>query len=184
MTSAPASAPVVVLADGDDASGMAAMLAGLLESNVRDFPSRRRVASRVRGDVVFDTVDRDATVTVSFGSEVIEVRDGAAPGAPVIAAPWLAMAKVCSGTMSPWAAWRGGELKVANLHRAPIAAAASSWAMSVPASFYEDAEGAGADGQRSRGQALRAPVAIGVGLGVVAVVVVLASRQRRSKRSG
>jgi hypothetical protein len=181
--------PAVVLADGDSASGMAMMLADLLESNVRDFPSRRRVATMVRGEVVFTAADRDVSVTLAFGPGSIEIRNGALPGAPVIAAPWLAMTKVCSGTLSPWVAWREGQLKVDNLRRAPLAAAASSWALSVPASFYEQADGAGAGaaGEPMRRRTLRdarIPIVIGVGLGVVAVVVVVAGRKRRSNRIG
>jgi hypothetical protein len=180
-------APAVVLADGDGASGMAMMLADLLESNVRDFPSRRRVATLARGEVVFTAADRDLSVTLAFGPGSIEIRDGAQPGAPVIAAPWLAMTKVCSGTLSPWVAWRDKQLTVDNLFRAPLAAAASSWALSVPPSFYEQAGGAGSAVEpvpRSARRGARIPIVIGVGLGVVAVVVVVAGRKRRSSRAG
>ena len=178
--------PAVVLADEDNASGMAMMLADLLTSNVRDFPSRRRATRLARGEVVFSAADHDTSVTLAFGSGRIEVRDGASTDAPVIAAPWLAMAKVCSGTLSPWAAWRSGDLKIGNLRRGPIAAAASSWALSVPASFYA-ADGAsatpaagGSTGRRSASR--RFSIAAGIAVGTLTVGVILVVRHNRRSR--
>ncbi len=180
-------APAVVLAEEDSASGMAMMLADLLASNVRDFPSRRRATRLARGVVVFSAADHDTSVTLAFGSGRIEVRDGASADAPVIAAPWLAMAKVCSGTLSPWAAWRSGELKIGKLRRGPIAAAASSWALSVPASFYA-AGGAlptpaasGSTGHRLASRRLLIAAAIVAGTLTVGVILVV-RHNRRSQR--
>ncbi|MEI8239194.1 MAG: hypothetical protein WCI22_07195 [Actinomycetota bacterium] len=131
--------PAVALADDDAASGMAAMLADLLTSNVHDFRSRRVVARAARGVVVFTAADRQLSVTLLFAKRTIEVRDGVTPGAATVAAPWLVMAKVCSGTMSPWRAWRDGDLKISGKRVSPVAAAAS-WALSVPSSFYDEAD--------------------------------------------
>ena len=65
-----AAAPVVVVPGGEDASGMATMIAGLLADNVRDFPSRARAARLARGAVVLQATDRGFAVTLSFGRGV------------------------------------------------------------------------------------------------------------------
>lgn len=140
-------APAVVLSDGDESSGLATMLAELLEANLRDFRGRRRVATLVRGDVVLTAADRAMSVTLSFGPDVIAVRDGAEPGAAEVAAPWLSMARVCSGTVSPFTAWRAGELEVHRLRGTPIIAGAS-FVLSVPRSFYDAADGVSGTGRR------------------------------------
>lgn len=129
-------APQVVLAGGEDASGLACMLADLLEQNLADFPRRARVAAFTRGDVVLTASDRDLSVTLHFGDGQVLVTDGAAPGAPALAGPWLEMAKVCSGRTSPITAVRGRALRITPGHN-PIALAGAGFALSVPPSFYE-----------------------------------------------
>jgi hypothetical protein len=162
----------VVLRDGEEASGMATMLGGLLEENLRDFPSRARVARLLRGPVVLTASDRDVSVTVDFRSGVVELRDGVEPGAPVVAGPWLTMTRLCSGQGSPVAAFRSGDVTIRNYRRAPVAAGAG-FVLSVPASFYGD-EAAGADTAR---------VAVAVGAGVVVTgVLVLVARRRLCHR--
>ncbi|HMV74755.1 MAG TPA: hypothetical protein PKB00_09300, partial [Microthrixaceae bacterium] len=104
------SVPPVVLRDGDDASGMALMIAGLLEDNLRDFPGRARVAARTRGSVVLTASDRDVSITVTFGSDGVEIADGARPGVAAMSGPWLTMSRVCSGRITPWRAIRDREL--------------------------------------------------------------------------
>ncbi len=130
-------APQVVLADGDDASGLACMLADLLEQNLRDFPRRARVAALTRGDVVLTASDRDLSVTLHFGDGRVVVTDGVAPGAPALAGPWLEMAKVCSGRTSPIGALRARALRITPGHH-PLALAGAGFALSVPPSFYEE----------------------------------------------
>jgi hypothetical protein len=93
-----------------------------------------------RGRVVLTASDRDVSVTLTFRSGVVEIRDGADPDAPVVAAPWLSMANICSGRTSPQAAWWDGDLRVRRLARSPLATAAASFVLSVPAAFYEDAD--------------------------------------------
>ena len=96
--------PNVRLAAGDRASGLACMLASLLQDNLRDFRSRSFVARFTRGDVVLLASDRDIAVTLSFRPGEIVIEDGAVLGAPVLAGEWLDLAKVCSGQRSPIAA--------------------------------------------------------------------------------
>ena len=86
--------PAVLLEAADQASGMAQMLGGLLEDNLRDYPIRARVASRTRGKVVLTASDRDLSVTLTFGDGQVVVSDGAADGAPLLAGPWLELAKL------------------------------------------------------------------------------------------
>jgi hypothetical protein len=166
--------PQVVLADGDDASGLACMLADLLEQNVGDFPLRARVAALTRGDVVLTASDQDLSVTLQFGAGRVIVRDGAVPGAPALAGPWLEMAKVCSGRSSPIAAVRERALRISPGHN-PIALAGAGFALSVPPSFYE-----GGVARRAR-QRRTTLIAVVLAAGVLGVLVVLLA-QRRSVR--
>ena len=131
------SGPSVRLAAGEGASGLACMLASLLQDNLRDFRSRSLVARFTRGDVVLLASDRDIAVTLSFRPGEILIEDGAAPGAPVLAGEWLDMAKLCSGQRSPIAAVTSGELRVTP-GRKMLAAAGAGLALSVPKSFYEE----------------------------------------------
>lgn len=164
----------VVIADEDDASGMATMLGGLLGDNLRDFPSRARVARMLRGPVVLTASDRGVSVTLEFRSGRVEVRDGSEPGAPEVAGPWLMMTKLCSGLMSPIAAVRSGEVGLHHVARAPLAAGAG-FVLSVPPSFYEADDPAAQQARRRRRR-----VRVAVVVGVVAVVGVLMMRSRRS----
>lgn len=170
------SAPEVVLADGDEASGMASMLAGLLEDNVRDFAGRARIASKARGSVVLRADDRDVAVTVSFLPGRVEVRNGAEPGVTVVAGDWLAMAGLCSGQLSPLKAVKDRDLAVKPGKHLP-AAAVAGFVLSVPESFYdEEGDGAKAAGDRNR------QIAIGAGAAIAGLVVVAAIRRRRRRR--
>ncbi len=160
--------PCLVLLDGEQASELAVMVGGLMEENLRDFPSRQRVAARVRGAVVLTASDRDASVTLRFGPGVIEVLDGTEPGAPIISGPWLTLTQTCSGQGSPLQAWRRGELRVQNHLNASLAAVVL-FVLSMPASFYGEA--------RNR----RSLVSLAVGaVGLGAVVALVAAARRRS----
>lgn len=130
-------APTVVLTDGDDASGMASMLAGLLEDNLSDFPGRARVARTIRGGVVFTAADRDMSVSITFLGNRIEVSDGVTTGATMIRAPWMTMAKLCSGQISPVRALIDRDLAI-SFGRSPLAAAGASFVVSVPPSHFGD----------------------------------------------
>jgi hypothetical protein len=132
-------APQVVLRDGDDASGMATMLAGLLSDNLRDFPGRARVAAQIRGALVLTASDRDLSITISFRRGDVEVADGTLPGAPTMAGPWLAMSRVCSGRISPLRALIDRELTLGPGRRIWMVPA-GGYVLSVPASFYGDTD--------------------------------------------
>lgn len=186
------SVPLVVLRDGDDASGMAVMIAGLLEDNLRDFPGRARVAARTRGSVVLTASDRDLSITVTFGSDGVEIADGARPGVAAMSGPWLTMSRVCSGRITPWRAIRDRELAL-GWGRSVWALPAAGFVLSVPASFYEDAsvgsaaDGAGAgDGRGSAADRRVVAVAVVAGATVAvvggSVLIARASRRRRRRR--
>ncbi|MBI2168418.1 MAG: hypothetical protein HYU28_02800 [Actinobacteria bacterium] len=125
----------VRLADGDDASGLAVMVADLLADNVREFRGRAAVARVARGDLVLNASDRDVSVTLSFRPGEVVVSNGAAEGAPVLAGPWLDMAGVCSGRTSPVAALLRRRLRVTRGDRMSVVPA-GGFTLSVPASFY------------------------------------------------
>ncbi len=165
--------PAVVLADGDEASGMATMLGGLLEENLRDYPGRARVAGLARGDVVLTASDRDISVTVSFRGDEVVVANGPAAGAAALSGPWLEMAKLCSGQVNPVKALARRELSIAPRGRLD-AVAAAGYVLSVPVSFYGDAEALATLGRRRRRTA--------VGVLVVGVAVVVLVRRRRRRR--
>lgn len=137
MSDEEAGHPRVVLRDGDDASGMATMLAELLRDNLRDFPRRARVAARTRGALVLTASDRDLSITLSFGRDGIEVADGALPGAPRMAGSWLEMSRVCSGRASLLRALAGRGLTL-TWGRHIWVLPAGGFVLSVPASFYGD----------------------------------------------
>ncbi len=131
------SGPGVTLVAGDDASGLACMLASLLQDNLRDFRSRSFVARFTRGDVVLLASDRDIAITLSFRPAEILVEDGAVSGAPILAGEWLDMAKLCSGQRSPLGAMWSGALRVTRGRRMS-AVAGAGFALSVPKSFYAE----------------------------------------------
>jgi hypothetical protein len=164
--------PTVTLADGDDASGMAVMLGGLLEDNLRDYPARARVTKLARGEVVLTASDRDISVTLSFRGGEVVVANGTTEGAAVLAGPWLEMAKLCSGQVNPVKAVASRDLSIRPSARLD-AVAAAGYALSVPASFYGDEE---AMAQQRR------QVVIAVAATVAVVVGVAYLRHRRGAR--
>ena len=160
-------APKVTFADGDEASGMATMLGGLLEDNIRDYPGRARVASLARGDVVFTASDRDVSVTLSFTGKEIVISNGRREGASVMGGEWLEMAKLCSGQTNPFKAVMRRELSI-EPHRGLNAIAAAGYALSIPPSYYGDEEAASNSGRN---------VVITVAVTLTAIFIV--SRLRR-----
>jgi len=167
--------PGVVVPAGDDASGLATMLADLLRDNMKDFPARARAAGLARGDVVMCASDREVSVTLSFSGKEVVVTDGAMPGAPVIRGAWLDMAKLCSGQISPVRAVLQRRIEITPSAHGLTALAGASYALSVPSSFYGDEEAAA-----KRRQQVQA--AVGVTVGAAALLVW--SRHRRSRSRG
>lgn len=156
--------PAVRLAAGEDASGMAVMLGDLLSDNLRDYPTRARVARAVRGPVVMTAADHDRSITVDFRGNEIVIEEGSTPGAASMAGPWLDLAAICSGGLSPLQAMREKRIEVDNMRRADLLAAAG-YVMSVPASYYRDEE----ENERIR----RRRITIIVVIVVILVVVLL-----------
>lgn len=166
-------APGVVLPAGDEASGLATMLADLLRDNMKDFPGRGRAAGLARGDVVMCASDRDASVTLSFRGGEVVVTDGVTPGAPVVQGAWLDLAKLCSGQISPVKAVVQRQLKITPAAHGLTALAGASYALSVPPSFYGDEEAVAKRKQQ---------VQLTFGITAGAVVLLGLARHRRHLR--
>lgn len=162
--------PNVRLVAGDDASGMATMLGDLLADNLRDYPGRARVARMARGPIVMTASDHDRSVTLRFAGSEIAVDEGAVEGAACITGPWLDLAKLCSGQMSPFRAVAQRRLTLENVRRVDLMAAAG-FVMSVPASYYDETV---------RSTRLRIDVVVAVAtLLVLSVLAVVVARRRR-----
>lgn len=158
--------PEVVLVDGDEASGMACMLADLITENLSDYPGRSMVARRARGDVAFTTTDQGISVTLSFRDGRVEITDGARPGAPIVASPWLVMAALCSGRASPLKARSEGDLSV-TFNRRPLTVAAAAYVVSVPPTHYGD------------GSRRRVAIYSGIAVSLAALTIAWRLRSRR-----
>lgn len=171
--------PTVTFANGDDASGMAMMLGGLLEENLRDYPGRARVTSLARGDVVLTASDRDVSVTLSLKGDEVVVANGRIEGAPVLAGPWLEMAKLCSGQANPFKAVARRDLTIEFGGRMN-AMAAAGYALSIPSSFYQDEDEAAASQQQRR----RVAIAVVAVTGTVVVVGLARRRHLRARSLG
>ena len=130
------SRPEVRLGAADGAaSGLAQMVASLLEDNVRDFRTRAAAARFARGEVVLRTSDGGVAVTLSFRPGQVVVEEGPRAGAAVMEGEWIHMAALCSGQRSALAALASGELRLRRGHGL-LAAAGAGLALSVPPSFY------------------------------------------------
>jgi hypothetical protein len=68
--------PEVVLADGDDASGLASMMGTLLAQNVERAPHKYEDFRRVDSDVVIEVPDLGETITLSFNGDRCTVHNG------------------------------------------------------------------------------------------------------------
>ncbi len=163
--------PTVTVVGGEEASGFASMLAEVLAANVADYRGRAWAASRARGSVVLVASDRDIAVTLTFARGDVTIADGTGPGIPVLAGPWLTMADLCSGEVSPVRAIVRRELHVEPTTRLDTVAAAG-FVLSVPISYYGES--------RKRIKVLGTVAATA---GVVALVVVAARAVRRSSTS-
>ncbi len=165
--------PTVTVVGGEDASGFAAMLADVLAANMADYRGRAWVASRARGPVVLVASDRDLAVTLTFARGDVAVADGRSPGAPVLAGPWLTMADLCSGEVTPVRAVADRELRVEPTTRLDSLAAAG-FVLSVPASYYGEG--------RDRVRVLGTVAVMVVTLALVAIAARTVRRSRRSSR--
>ncbi len=160
--------PTITVVGGEEASGFASMLAEVLAANVADYRGRAWAASRASGSVVLAASDRDVAVTITFGRSDITIADGSIPGIPFLAGPWLTMADLCSGEVSPVRAIVRRELHVGPTTRLDTLAAAG-FVLSVPASYYGKS--------RDRGKILGIAA---VATGLVALVVIATRAARRS----
>lgn len=68
MTSTTTTYPVT-LYDGDDANGVANIVAVLLQQNLENFPSRVKIARRMPRPVTIYSTDTDTACTVCFGRD-------------------------------------------------------------------------------------------------------------------
>ena len=68
--------PEVVLADGDNASGLAAMMGTLLAQNVERAPAKFEDFRRVESDVLIDVPDLGEAITLSFTGDRCTIHNG------------------------------------------------------------------------------------------------------------
>lgn len=66
----------VVLAEGDDASGLASMMGTLLAQNVERVPAKYADFRRVDSDVVIDVRDLGEAITLSFNGDRCTIHNG------------------------------------------------------------------------------------------------------------
>ncbi|MCZ7526262.1 MAG: hypothetical protein M5U14_07745 [Acidimicrobiia bacterium] len=119
---------------------------------------------------MLQAADRGLAVTVDFAPGRVRISDGAAPGAPVLAGPWLDMARLCSGQLNP--SRRAARRHPDDHPRRPTPAlAAAGYVLSVPASHY---------GEETDRRALYATLAVA---GLTVAVLVWARHRRRVVRA-
>jgi hypothetical protein len=68
--------PEVVLADGDNASGLASMMGTLLAQNVERAPQKFEDFRRVEGSVLIDVSDLGEAITMSFVGDRCTIHNG------------------------------------------------------------------------------------------------------------
>jgi len=131
--------PAVAVEGGEQASGLATMVADLLRQNLGDSRTRALVALTTRGDVGLTASDHQLSVTVSFLGRSLRIADRAggtdgdtAAVDPYMAGEWLELAHVCSGQHSPFAAWRTHSVSIEPRGHAGRLAAAG-FVLSAPA---------------------------------------------------
>ncbi len=132
---------IMVVGDGP-AIGMAEMLRGLVEANLRDSKTRAVLASKARGAVILEASDKELSVTMSFTSTRIELLPFARSGLSVLTGPWMEMTKICSGRISPFRAICGRQLKVVFIRPFSVLLVAA-YIMKVPRSVYRERPMAG-----------------------------------------
>jgi hypothetical protein len=69
--------PEVVLADGDNASGLASMMGTLLAQNVERAPAKLDDFRRVESDVLIEVPDLGEAITMSFTGDRCTIHNGA-----------------------------------------------------------------------------------------------------------
>ena len=69
--------PEVLLADGDDASGLASMMGTLLAQNVERSPQKFDDFRRVESDVLIEVSDLGEAITLSFTGDRCTIHNGA-----------------------------------------------------------------------------------------------------------
>ena len=168
--------PRISVPAGDEASGLAEMVAGLLAANLADSRARAAIARLARGQLVLSTTDRPAAVTLTFHGDEVIIDDGAVTNAPSLAGPWLELAHVCSGTRSPAAALIARDLRVA-CRRRPHLAAMAGFVLAAPA----DVDTAAARRRRAV-RTLAAPGAVAIGAVARSSFCAVERRQRPRPR--
>lgn len=66
----------VILAEGDNASGLASMMGTLLAQNVERVPQKYEDFRRVNADVLIDVKDLGEAITLSFSGERCTIHNG------------------------------------------------------------------------------------------------------------
>jgi len=96
----------VLLAGGEEASGLADMLHQYLSQNIADSPEKLLQARRLQGEVVFRAAeDEEVSVRIHFRGDGISVEHGsaAARGAPNLTTDFISVAHLTTGEEGPFA---------------------------------------------------------------------------------
>lgn len=118
------------------------MFAEYLEANFVDFPSKRRLAHRMRSPIALIAHDRKVAITLRFARGLVSVEDGAARDAGAeLSGPFFLLTKVASAQHVE--ATELKELKVTGITRHPLQLAYCAALLRTPASFYDDEQQSG-----------------------------------------
>jgi len=105
----------VVLANGEQASGLADMLQQFIEQTIAVSARKARQARRLSGRVVFRSAeDEDVCVRITFGRDRVELHDCGSPGAgeAAISGDFLTIAHLTSGQDNPFRLLAQRKLKI------------------------------------------------------------------------
>ena len=93
----------IVLVEPDRASGLAELLQQYLTQSLAATPCKVEVATRLRGEVVFQAREiDDVSVRIAFTGRAVELRDGdGAAGEVRVRADFLSLAHLATGQASP-----------------------------------------------------------------------------------
>ncbi len=101
----------VIVEAGEDASGLAMLIAGVLEENLKD-PKRDRKAARFRARAVIELTDMDIAVTLIFEEGTIRIVEGKDDAYDLyLGADYLTLADVTARRISAMKAMRAKKLK-------------------------------------------------------------------------